>query len=128
MGFLDGLRKALGSSGTSGGDVHWIYARCNRCGEPLLGRVDLRYEPSRADDGETWIVRKGLVGSGQPRAGSESMLRAETASVLRCYQVVEVTLTFDAAKREVLAGEAVGGELIDEEAYEKLKGEWSTHA
>jgi hypothetical protein len=110
MGFLDGLRKALG--GSSGDDVYWIHARCHRCGEPLLGRVDLRNEPSLADDGETWMVRKGLIGSG----------------VGRCYQVVEVTLTFDAAKQHVLTDEAVGGELISKEEYEKLKGEWSVHA
>jgi hypothetical protein len=120
MGFLDGLRRALGGSGTSGGDVYWIHARCRRCGEPLLGRVDLRNEPSLADDGETWMVRKGLVGSGAERIG--------TAPALRCYQVVEVTLTFDAAKQQVLTGEAVGGELISKEEYEKLKGEWSIHA
>jgi hypothetical protein len=112
MGFLDGLRKALGGSGSSGGDVYWIHARCRRCGEPLLGRVDLRNEPSQADDGETWLVRKGLIGSGAER----------------CYQVVEVTLVFDAAKQHVLTGEAAGGELISVEEYEKLKGEWSIYA
>jgi hypothetical protein len=112
MGFLDGLRKAWGGSGGSGSDVYWIHARCRRCGEPLLGRVDLRNEPSLADDGETWIVRKGLIGSG----------------VGRCYQVVDVTLTFDADKRQVLTGETAGGELISKEEYEKLKGELSIHA
>jgi hypothetical protein len=112
MGFLDGLRKALGSSSSSGGDSYWIHARCSRCGEPLLGRVDLRNEPSLADDGETWMVRKGLIGSGDAR----------------CYQVVEITLTFEAAKQHVLTGEAVGGTLIGKEEYEKLKGEWSIHA
>jgi hypothetical protein len=107
VGILDSLRKALGGTGSSGGDVYWIYVRCRRCGEPLLGRVDLRNEPSLADDGETWIVRKGLIGSGEHR----------------CYQVVEVTLTFDAAKQHVLSGEAIGGELINKEEYERLKGE-----
>jgi hypothetical protein len=115
MAFLDSLRKALGgsSAGRTGGDVYWIYARCRRCGEPLLGRVDLRNEPSLADDGETWIVRKGLIGSGQRRT--------ETGAVLRCYQVVEVTLTFDAAKQGVIASETVGGELITQQAYEELE-------
>ena len=116
MGLLDSLRKALAGSDRSGGDVYWIYAKCRRCGEPLLSRVDLRNEPSLADDGETWIVRKGLLGSGEPRTGT------------RCYQVVEVTLTFDAAKQHVLESEAAGGELISKEEYEKLKGEWSIHA
>jgi hypothetical protein len=112
MGFIDSLRKVLGGSGSSGGELYWIYARCRRCGEPLLGRVDLRNEPSLADDGETWTVRKGLIGSGQSR----------------CYQVVEVTLTFDATKQHVLESEAAGGELISKDEYEKLKGEPSIHA
>jgi hypothetical protein len=114
MGFLDGLRKALGSSdeGKSGGNIYWIYARCRRCGEPLLGRVDLLNEPSLADDEETWTVRKGLVGAGHNR----------------CYQVVEVNLTFDASKQHVLSGEAAGGELISKEEYEEMKGAPSIHA
>jgi hypothetical protein len=130
MSLLERLRKALGGSGegSSGGDVYWIYARCRRCGEPLRGRVDLRNEPSLADDGETWIVRKGLIGSGLNRAEATSGLRAETASVLRCYQVIEVTLTFDAAKQHVLESEAAGGELISKEEYERLKGASSIHA
>lgn len=115
MGFLDGFRKLMGGKGSraSGGggssfgggdaDVYWIYVRCGRCGEPIRGRVDLRNEPSLADDGVTWIVRKGLIGSG---AG-------------RCYQTVEVTLTFDAQKREVLASEVSGGKLITEQEYEE---------
>jgi hypothetical protein len=111
MGFLDSLRKALSGSG-SGDDAYWIYARCRRCGEPLHSRVDLRNEPSLADDGETWIVRKGLIGSG----------------IHRCYQVVEVTLTFDAGKQHVLSSEAAGGELISKEEYEKLKGASGIHA
>jgi hypothetical protein len=112
MGFLDGLRRAMSGSDDSERNVYWIYARCRRCGEPLLGRVDLRNEPSLADDGKSWMVRKGLIGSG----------------VARCYQVVEVTLTFDAEKQHVLTGEAIGGELISAEEYEKLKGEWNSHA
>lgn len=116
MGLLDRVRKALGGgAGTApgGGNVYWIYARCRRCGEPLLGRIDLRNEPSLAEDGETWIVRKGLIGSGQ--------WRGEAGSPMRCYQAVEVTLTFDAAKQTVIASEAVGGELITKEEYEALK-------
>jgi hypothetical protein len=115
MGFLDGLRKALGGGSersSSGNDVYRIYARCRRCGEPVAGRVDLRNEPSLADDGESWIVRKGLIGSGYDR----------------CYQVIEVTLTFDAAKQHVLQSEVAGGELISKEEYEQLIGASSVYA
>ncbi len=116
MGFLDRVRKALGGGAVTEpgeGNVYWVYARCRRCGEPLVGRIDLRNEPSLSEDGETWIVRKGLIGSGQWRRDPESPMR--------CYQAVEVTLTFDAAKRAVIASEAIGGELISKEEYTALK-------
>ncbi|MCX6031169.1 MAG: hypothetical protein NT169_17960 [Chloroflexi bacterium] len=117
MGFLDNLKKALGggqgakgsgggSSRFGGGDpnAYWIYAQCRRCGEPLKARVNLMNDPSEADEGEGWVVRKGLSGTG----------------VNRCFQTVEVTLTLDAKKRSVIASEAVGGKLITEEEYEAL--------
>jgi hypothetical protein len=72
----------------------------------LRGRVNLRSEPSQTDDGK-WIVRKGLIGSGANR----------------CFQTVEVTLTFDADKRKVLESQALGGELISEEEYLRLVGQ-----
>ena len=106
MGILAGLRRALGGgSGGSGADVYWVYAQCKRCGEPLRARIDLRNEPSQADDGETWIVRKGLIGDGKRR----------------CYQVVDVTLHFDGAKQQVLEDDVTGGKLITEDEYLALK-------
>lgn len=116
MGFLDSLRKVLGApgSGASGGggsrfggedpNTYWIYARCRRCGEPLKARVNLANDLSQTEDGEGWIVRKGLSGSGGAR----------------CFQTVEVTLRFDARKQKVVESEAVGGTLITEEEYESL--------
>jgi hypothetical protein len=114
MGFLDNLRKAFssqnfkgsGGGGSSFGDddpnAYWIYAQCRRCGEPLKARVNLMNEPSEADDGEGWIVRKGLVGSG----------------AARCFQTVEVTLKFDAKKKNVVESEVTGGKLLTVEEYE----------
>jgi hypothetical protein len=116
MGFLDSLRKAFGGSagakgsgggGSSFGDdpnTYWIYAQCRRCGEPLMARVNLMNEPSEADEGEGWMVRKGLVGSGANR----------------CFQAVEVTLRFDAKKEHVIDSEVTGGKLITAEEYEAL--------
>ena len=108
MGFLDGLKRLLGGGAGGGrsdeGEVYRIYAQCRRCGEPLQGRVNLRNEPSLDDDGETWIVRKGLIGSG----------------ARRCFQTVEVTLKFDASRKKLLESQAVGGKLITEAEYEAL--------
>lgn len=117
MGFLDSMKRLLrgkpampgsggGRSSFGGDDVpsYWIYVRCRRCGEPLKSRVNMMNDPSLADDGETWIVRKGIIGSGKNL----------------CFQTIEVTLQFDAKKQRVIASEAVGGELITAEAYEAL--------
>ena len=112
MGFLDSLKKALGGGkpagsgsgggGSSAGDswAYWVHAQCRRCGEPLRVRIDLRNEPSEEDDG-TWVVRKGLTGSGK----------------YYCFQTVEVMLHFDRAKKTVLDSDAVGGKLIAAEEY-----------
>ncbi len=119
MGFLDGLKKALGGSkpslasgggSNSFGDeswAYWVHAQCRRCGEPLRARVDLRNDPSEQDDG-TWIVRKGLTGSGK----------------YFCFQTVEVTLHFDHAKKTVLDSDAAGGKLITAEEYPALLQQW----
>ncbi len=119
MGFLDSVKALLrGKTGgrSSGGGrssfgsdagVYWIYVRCRRCGEPLRSRVNMMNDPSLADDGETWIVRKGVTGSGKSL----------------CFQTVEVMLRFDARKQTVIEGEAVGGELITAEEYEAMMRE-----
>jgi hypothetical protein len=106
MGFFDRLRKAFSGagSGPASDNGYWIYAQCRRCSEPLKARVDLRNEPSLADDGTTWIVRKGLVGSG----------------ARRCFQTVEVILTLDSEKKNVIDSEVTGGKLITEEEYNSL--------
>lgn len=116
MGFLDGLKSLLRGQprapGSGGGrssfgseaNVYWVYAQCQRCGEPLKSRVNLMNDPSLAEDGENWIVRKGLIGSGKNL----------------CFQTVEVTLQFNPKKTEVISGEATGGKLITAEEYEEL--------
>ena len=104
---MDFLRKIFGGGGGGGGSrerVYWVYARCRRCGEPLRSRIDLANELSLADDGESYIVRKGLVGGER-----------------RCYQRCEVTLTFDGERSTVISREITGGEFISEEEYEHLR-------
>lgn len=117
MGFLDSVKTLLrgerrgsggGRSNFGGNDTsYWVYAKCGRCGEPLRARINLMNDPSRDDDGVSWVVRKGLSGNGAKL----------------CFQTVEVTLKFDAKKQKILAHEAVGGELITAEAYGALKQE-----
>ncbi len=118
MGFLDSLKKVLSgkSTASSGGGrsgfgdedwIYWTYAQCRRCGEPLRTRIDLRNDASQEDDG-TWLVRKGLTGSGK----------------YYCFQTVEVTLHFDKAKKAVLDSDAAGGKLITSEEYPVLLAQW----
>lgn len=106
MGFFDRLRKAFAGGGSAPADAnfYWVYAQCRRCGEPLKGRIDLRNDPSQSDEGDAWIVRKGLVGTG----------------ARRCFQTVEVTLTFDLNKKNVTDSEVTGGKLISQEEYNAL--------
>ncbi len=114
MGLLDSLKKAFGGRPAGGssfgaGDqwAYWVYAQCRRCGEPLRARIDLRNDPSQEDDG-TWLVRKGLTGSGK----------------YYCFQTVEVTLHFDQAKKNILDSDAVGGNFITAEEYAAALPQW----
>ena len=107
MGFLNSLKKLLGGGAggeASDGGMYPIYVQCRRCGEPLKGRIDLRNEPSMADDSDDWVVRKGLMGSGENL----------------CFQTVEVILTFDPQKKNVIDSEVIGGKLITAEEYQTL--------
>lgn len=117
MGFLDSVRKLLGggqnvSKGSGGGatnfgseaGVYWIYAQCQRCGEPIKSRVNLNNDPSLADDGVSWVVRKGLIGSGKNY----------------CFQTVDITLHFNPKKTSLTSAEVTGGKLITSEEYEAL--------
>ncbi|MGB9606252.1 MAG: hypothetical protein ACPL88_10300 [Bryobacteraceae bacterium] len=115
MSFLERLRRVLGGQAgksSSGGrsrfgddpNAYWIYAQCRRCGEPLKARINLMNDLSETEDGEGWIVRKGLVGTGANR----------------CFQTVEVTLTFDRQKQNVIASEVAGGRLLTVQEYEAL--------
>lgn len=102
MSFL----KRLGALFAGQPDSHAMhyYVRCARCGEVIKARADLHNELS-LDYGEDerpagYYYRKVLVGSG------------------RCFQAIEVTMTFD-VQRRLRTREVTGGEFVDAEAYEE---------
>jgi hypothetical protein len=104
MGFWDRVLASLKKASGEREDpmAYWVYARCERCGEPLQARVYLRNDPS-AEFGETrdttvYVARKVLIGS------------------RRCYAPVEVKLTFD-ARRKLLKREIEGGSFLTQEEY-----------
>lgn len=81
---------------------YWIYVRCNRCGERISTRVDLRndFSPEYGEDEKETIFysRKVLMGQKQ------------------CFQQIEVHLKFN-EKRELLDREINGGKFISAEEY-----------
>jgi hypothetical protein len=100
MGFLKRLGNFLSPSGGGEKFTYWIYVRCNRCGEKIRGRVDLRNELSidYTDDGNIFFCRKVLMGEE------------------RCFQKIEVQLTFD-KDRKLIDRQITGGEFISEEEF-----------
>jgi hypothetical protein len=67
--------------------------QCKRCGEIIEGRVDLDNDLSLGDEGDIYLVHKGLVGAN------------------RCFQQIEVELKFDSA-RQLLERHITGGEFV----------------
>jgi hypothetical protein len=104
MSFLKRLGKTLAGGQRADPDALWVYVRCKRCGEAIATRVSLRSELSVHYDASGrpagYHTRKVLVGGTR-----------------RCYQPVDVHLTFDAGRR-LLNREITGGEFITAEEYE----------
>ena len=78
MGFL----KKLFSSTLPKPEKHYytFQVKCKRCGEVIKGRIDLDNDLSLNDEGNGYIVRKGLIGGN------------------RCFQQIEVELNFDSSR------------------------------
>ncbi len=110
MNFLKRLTSFFSAPSASSSRYYWINVKCNRCGEIIRGRVDLHNdlsidygigeggEKSERSSGEgnvTYFCRKVLIGE------------------QRCYQPIEVELTFDKDHR-LLDQKIKGGKFIEE--------------
>ncbi len=105
MGFLDKVKSWVSAEGKGeDADALWIYARCSRCGEPVRTRIDLRNDLTPRYEEEGYFLRKTLIGARR-----------------RCFQPIEVEMTFD-AHRAVLSREITGGQFITREEYESEQG------
>ena len=95
MGFL----KNLFSGQPSKHEKHYYIfnVKCNRCGEIIEGRIDMDNDLSLNDEGDGYIVRKGLIGSGENH----------------CFQQIEVEMTFSTA-RDVVEQNIQGGTFVEE--------------
>ena len=92
MGFLKNLFR--GTPAKPEKRYYVFQVRCNRCGEIIEGRVDLDNDLSLGDEGDNYLVRKGLIGAN------------------RCFQQIEVEIKFTPA-RQVIEKEAHGGTFVE---------------
>lgn len=102
MSFLKKISELFSSSRTSDENAYWLYAKCKRCGESIRTRVDLHNDLSAnyGEGGEetTYLCRKVLMGQE------------------RCFQRIEVQLTFD-QQRKLIDRQISGGDFISEDQY-----------
>ncbi len=94
MSFLNRLKSAFTSPG--GNRNHWVHVRCARCGEVITARIDLMNDLSVDYDTGGYWTRKVLIGQG----------------AARCFQPIEITLTFDEKKR-LIDRTISGGEFLE---------------
>lgn len=106
MSFLEKIASILSPKGREEGDVLWVYVCCDKCGEKIKTRIDLRHDPTPNYDDEgrvtDYVLRKVLIGS------------------QRCFEPIEVKLTFD-PQRRVISREITGGQFISKEEYEGVE-------
>jgi hypothetical protein len=107
MNFFNKLVSLFSPSSADNRNL-WIYVKCKKCGEILRGRVDLHNELSiryGESGGETsYYCRKVFVGGN------------------RCYQPIEVELTFD-KNRRLINEDIKGGVFVSEEDFLKANPE-----
>ncbi len=99
MGFFKKLGKLFNPRMDSDQWVQWVSVKCNRCGELIRSRIDLRNDLSinYGEDGSpTYFARKLLIGEGH------------------CFQRIEVELTFD-KDRKLMDRQISGGKFADEQ-------------
>ena len=94
MGFL----KKLFSNEPSKPEKRYytFNVKCNRCSEIIEGRVDLDNDLSLNDASDGYLVRKGLIGSGNNH----------------CFQQIEVTIQFSSTKEQI-DQEIQGGTFVE---------------
>jgi len=102
MGIFKKIGNFFTASGSSGASTYWLYVQCDRCGEKVKVRVNLHNDLSirygEKDEGDTYFCRKMIIGN------------------QRCFQPIEVELTFN-RNRKLLDQQVTGGQVISEEEY-----------
>ena len=100
MGILKKLSSLLTPQSTIEAFDYWLTVECNRCGEMIRARVDLRNDLSieygEGGSDPTYYCRKVIIGQ------------------QRCYQPIEVDLVFD-KKHRLIDQRISGGKFVQEE-------------
>ncbi len=103
MGIIDKIAAFFSGQKLRESDATWIAVRCNRCGEVIRARInlfnDLSTQYGEDDSGEiTYYCHKQLMGEGMDGK--------------RCFQRIEVELTFD-SRRKLINREVSGGTFVE---------------
>jgi len=88
------LKTIFGGTDKPEKRYYTFHVKCSRCGEIIEGRVDLDNDLSLNEEGNGFLVRKGLMGAN------------------RCFQQIEVELTFDSTRR-IQEKTVSGGEFVE---------------
>jgi hypothetical protein len=105
MNILKKFSKILSSPLPKTERAMYLYVQCNKCGEKLRARVDIRNEltpeyTENSDDASSYHCRKVLIGEKS------------------CYQPIELKLKFD-KNHKLISQEINGGKYIDEVQFNK---------
>jgi hypothetical protein len=92
MSFLKNLFNSTPAKSEK--NYYTFNVKCKRCGEIIEGRIDLDNDLSLNDEGDGYIVRKGLIGGN------------------RCFQQIEVELNFDSS-RQLTEKTITGGTFVE---------------
>lgn len=105
MGIFKKIQEFISFSGDKDEFGYKIAARCNRCGEIIETRIDLRNDLSvyYGDELELKVV------GNQPHFYCRKTLIGKE----RCFRRIELELTFD-QNRKILDRQIVGGEFVSE--------------
>ena len=90
--FLKGLFRGGAPAPVDGGV--YVKVRCNACGEVIQARVNPGAELSLADDGQSYFVRKVVVGR-------------------QCFRSIEIVLHYADLRGKELSREVYGGTSVD---------------
>jgi hypothetical protein len=96
MGLLKKLARMFDAAPAE--PVYWVRARCHRCGEVVQARVNLNNDLSVDYDQ-----------AGEPHFFCHKVLMGEG----RCFQRIDVELTFD-ANRRLQERSISGGQFVDD--------------